>query len=139
MANCTKCGTAVPEGASACPSCGQAVASAAPAASAPSSGGMAPNIAGALAYFPIIAIIWLVMEPYNKDRFIRFHSFQSLALAVCSIGLSIVLVVTIIGIFVMPLVQLGWFVVAVIGAIKAYNNDKLTLPLIGPWSAKQAG
>lgn len=100
---------------------------------------MAPNIAGALAYFPIIAIIWLVMEPYNKDRSIRFHAFQSLALAVCSIGLSIVLVITIIGLFVMPLVQLGWFVLAIIGAIKAYNNDKLSLPVIGPWSAKQAG
>lgn len=104
-----------------------------------SSGGLTPNIAGALAYFPIIAIIWLVLEPYSKDRFIRFHSFQSLALAVCSIVLSIVLVATIIGILLMPIVQLGWLVVAVIGAIKAYNNDKLSLPVIGGWSEKQAG
>lgn len=104
-----------------------------------SSGGLTPNIAGALAYIPIIAIIWLVMEPYNKDKFIRFHSFQSLALAVCTIGLSFLLAVTIIGIFLMPFLGLGVFVISVICAIKAFNNDKLSLPVIGDWSAKQAG
>lgn len=104
-----------------------------------SSGGLEQNIAGALAYIPIVAIIWLVLEPYNKNPFIRFHSFQSLALAVASIALSILLAVTIIGLVLMPFVGLGSFVVAVICAVKAFGNDKLLLPVIGPWSAKQAG
>ena len=56
--------------------------------------GMADNVAGMLAYVTIIpAIIFLVMEPYNKNRFIRFHSchclFLFVALIVLQIGLSI--------------------------------------------------
>lgn len=109
------------------------------AGSSEQSSGLAPNIASALAYIPIVAIIWLVLEPYNKDKTIRFHSFQSLALAVCSIALTFILAVTIIGLVLMPFVGLGSFVVAVICAIKAFNNDRLSLPVIGPWSAKQAG
>jgi len=32
-----------------------------------------------VAYITIIpAIIFLVMEPYNKNKFVRFHAFQSL-------------------------------------------------------------
>ena len=39
-------------------------------------GGLDANVAAALAYFVIIGIIWLVLEPYNKNRFIRFHSIR---------------------------------------------------------------
>jgi uncharacterized membrane protein len=40
---------------------------------------MADNVAGMLAYITIIpAIVFLVMEPYNRNRFIRFHSWQSI-------------------------------------------------------------
>ena len=47
-----------------------------------------------LAYFTIIpAIIFLLIEPYNRNRFVRFHSFQCLftcrALIVLHVGLSI--------------------------------------------------
>ena len=38
---------------------------------------MADNVAGMLAYITIIpAIIFLVTAPYNRNRFMRFHSFQ---------------------------------------------------------------
>ena len=40
---------------------------------------MADNVVGMLAYFTFIpALIFIVIEPYNKNRFVRFHSFQSL-------------------------------------------------------------
>ena len=101
---------------------------------------MAPNIAGALAYIPIVAIIWLVLEPYNKDRFIRFHSFQSLALAVCWFVLNFVLlVIPVVGWILLPLVGLGVFIVWLISIFKAFNNDKFMIPVIGDWCAKQAG
>jgi len=139
MANCSKCGTAVPAGATACPSCGEAQASA-PAAGATASSGLTPNIAGALAYIPIVAILWLVLEPYNKDRFIRFHSFQSLAVAVCWFVLNIVLlIIPVIGWILLPLVGLGVFIVWLICIFKAFNNDKFNVPVIGDWAAKQAG
>ena len=40
----------------------------------PAQSGLSDNAAGALAYVTIIpAIIFLVVEPYNKNSFIRFH------------------------------------------------------------------
>ena len=40
-------------------------------------GVLAENIAGALAYLTFIpAIAFLVLDPYNKNRFARFHSVQ---------------------------------------------------------------
>ena len=69
---------------------------------------MTDNVAGMLAYVTIIpAIIFLVMEPYNKNRFVRFHSFQCLffavALIVLHIGLSILAFVPFMAIITIPL------------------------------------
>ncbi len=45
--------------------------------------GLTDNVAGMLAYVTIIpAIVFLVLEPYNKRRFIRFHSFQCIFFAI---------------------------------------------------------
>ena len=37
---------------------------------------------GALSYLLITAILFLIIEPYKNNRFIRFHSFQALFFAV---------------------------------------------------------
>ena len=59
---------------------------------APAAGGLSDNMAGALAYITFIpAIIFLVLEPYNKSAFIRFHSIQCIAFCVVSFGLHLVL------------------------------------------------
>jgi len=82
MAFCTVCGAQTPDGSTMCPACSRSGApAAAPAQS--TSGGLTDNVAGMLAYVTIVpAIIFLVMEPYNKSRFIRFHAFQSIFFAV---------------------------------------------------------
>ena len=61
------------------------------AASGPTSTGLPPNVAGALAYVlgPITGILFYVLEKDN--RFIRFHAAQSIAVSVLMIILSIVL------------------------------------------------
>ncbi|HXE75489.1 MAG TPA: DUF4870 domain-containing protein [Candidatus Xenobia bacterium] len=105
-----------------------------------SSGGMESNVAAALAYLWIVAIIWLVMEPYNKDRFIRFHSFQALILGIALIVIDIILsVIPIIGwilLIFMPLVTLALLIFC---AYKAYNKEMFKLPVIGDFAEKQAG
>lgn len=107
----------------------------------PSGGGLEPNIAALLAYLLWIpAILWLVLEPFNKDRFIRFHSFQALFLGLAWIAISFVLaVIPILGwiiLFFLPLVIL---VVAIVCAVKAYNKQWFKLPVIGEIAEKQAG
>jgi uncharacterized membrane protein len=106
----------------------------------PTSGGLEPNIAGLLAYLFIPAILWLLMEPYNKDRFIRFHSFQGLALGVVWIVISVVLgVIPILGWILAPVVWLALVAVAIFCAYKAYLNEKFKLPVLGEFAEKQAG
>lgn len=60
---------------------------------APAGSGLAPNVAGALAYLfgPITGIIFLLIE--KRDPFVRFHAGQSIGIAVCWIIFSVVLMV----------------------------------------------
>src|SRR5271155_4892904 len=92
MAFCPSCGSQV-DG-NFCAKCGSAV-SGGPVAGAgiPSGGasasGMTDNVASALAYVPIIGIIFLLIDPYKSNRVIRFHSFQGLFLLAVVIVLNI--------------------------------------------------
>jgi len=77
-----------------------------------------------LAYFVFIGIIWLILEPYNKNRFIRFHSIQAIGLAVVSTGISIVLgMIPVLGWILLIFFPLVVFVVWVICAVKAFQNE----------------
>jgi len=146
MAFCAKCGAAMSEGVGFCGSCGTPVG-AGQAAGTSGSGGLAPNVAGALAYFTIIpAIIFLVAEPFNRDRFVKFHAFQCLFLAGATFVLffalgifaMIPLLGWVIGIVVIPLLGLLIFAVVLFTMYKAYNNQKFMLPVIGKLAEQQA-
>src|SRR5229473_3317459 len=54
------------------------------------SSGMQNNVAAALSYITIVGIVFLLIEPYNKIRFVRFHAFQSVFFAVAWIAFWIV-------------------------------------------------
>lgn len=148
MAFCVSCGGQVPAGASACPACGRATAAAAGSVPAAPAGavGLTDNMAGALAYVTIVpAIVFLVVEPYNRNRFIRFHSFQCIFAAVAWtclwVALSIVAHIPVFGwltILIWPLISLGGFVVWIILVLKAYQNQMFKLPVIGDMAEKQA-
>lgn len=84
MAHCTKCGTAVADGAGFCPSCGAPVGSsvaastsAAPVAAGTS--GMQENVAGGLSYV-LGWITGLIFYFIDKRPFVRFHAAQSIVL-----------------------------------------------------------
>ena len=142
------------EGAVFCGSCGASVAAgdapapaSAPAAGGATSSGLTSNVAGALAYFTVIpAIIFLVAEPYNKDKFIRFHAFQCLFLAAASfvlfLGLGLFSIIPVIGwivgLLLIPLLVLGMFAVVIFTMYKAYNNERFQLPVIGKLADQQA-
>jgi uncharacterized membrane protein len=137
---CPACGTQIADGA-ACPKCagggGQSQgASAAP----PAASGLTDNVAGALAYVTIIpAIIFLALEPFNKNRFIRFHAFQSIFVYVAAVIVGIVLSFVVFIPFLWSLVRLALFVILLILALKAYQGQKFKLPVIGDMAEQQAG
>jgi uncharacterized membrane protein len=148
---CTNCGTSLPSNANHCPGCGKPVGQSAvhgtAAAPAPSAvGGLTDNIAGLLAYVTIIpAIIFLVIEPYNRNRFIRFHAFQSIFFYVVWVILWVAL--TFVGampflgwatLLLWPLLGLGGLILWVLMLMKAYNGQIWKLPVIGDFAEKQA-
>jgi uncharacterized membrane protein len=100
-----------------------------------------------LAYVTIIpAIVFLVVEPYNKSRFIRFHSFQSIFFAVAWTALWIVLNIVahipllgFLTILIWPLVGLAGLVIWIILLLKANQGLMFKLPVIGDLAEKQAG
>ena len=109
-------------------------------APAPASGGMPDNTAGMLAYITIIpAIIFLVMEPYNKRPFVRFHAFQCLFLGLAAFAAQVVLsIIPIVGWMLIPFVALATLVAAIWCLIKANQGQKFKLPIIGDFAEKQA-
>ena len=164
MAACTKCGANINPGVTFCGSCGAPVAAAgtaAPAASgsspspsATSTGTpMASNVVGLLCYVlcPFTSILFLVIEPYSKDKFVRFHAFQSLFFGIAVFVLSIVLSILSMILAVIPVI--GWLIGLLLWLafpllllvawvylmVKAYNNEKFKLPIIGNIAEQQAG
>ena len=103
---------------------------------------MTDNLAGALAYIPIIGIIFLLIEPYNRNKAIRFHAFQGLFLLAASIVASIVLstVASIFWglVFLMPFVHLIFVGLWIFLMFKTYSGERIVLPIIGPIAEKQA-
>jgi len=145
MAFCNMCGTQIPDGTTTCAVCAGRVAAAGPIA-ATSAQGMTDNVAGPLAYITIIpAIIFLVTAPYNRNRFIRFHAWQSIFFAIAWtalwIVLSIIAHIPFLGwltILIWPLVGLAGFIIWIVLLLKANQGQMFKLPFIGDMAEKQA-
>jgi uncharacterized membrane protein len=117
---------------------------------AAASSGLSDNIAAALAYVTIIpAIIFLVLEPYNRIPLVRFHSFQSIAFCVVGFALSVALTISQTLLHFIPLswmlfsilnmlLGLGLFVAWLIVILKASKGEWYKLPIIGDFAEKQA-
>lgn len=153
MAFCSTCGAQIPDGTISCAACAsRAVPAGGPAVAATAStGGMADNVAGMLAYITIIpAIIFLVMEPYNKNRFVRFHAWQNIFFHVALVVLWIALMILSAVLTFIPIlghllvfllgmvVWIGAVVVWIILLIKANGGQMYKLPIIGDIAEKQA-
>jgi uncharacterized membrane protein len=110
-----------------------------PPAAPVATAGLADNVAGALAYVTIIpAIIFLVMEPYNKRPFIRFHAFQSLGLGVLWFITGAVMIVPILGWIIGFVGFLVLFCAWVLCIVKAYGGVKFKLPVLGDFVENMA-
>jgi uncharacterized membrane protein len=146
---CPSCHNEV-EPAAFCSLCGAPLSAAAPdtppspAAYPPpaaTSSGIEPNVAAAISYLFIPAIVFLLVEPYSKTPLVRFHSFQSIGLFVVSLVVNEVFkffpYVSMMWTF-QELISLGLFVVWLIAVIKAYQGQWFKLPIIGDFALKQA-
>jgi uncharacterized membrane protein len=152
MAFCPNCGAQATG--SFCPNCGTAVAggtarsaggtgySAPPSAS---TSGLTENVASALCYALglLTGIIFLLIAPYNQNKTVRFHAFQSIFFNVAVIAFYIVwgflsLLMHGLGFLLYPLFGLAIFAVWLYLMFSAFTNKKVKLPFIGDLAEKQA-
>jgi uncharacterized membrane protein len=165
LTSCPHCAAKMPVTAAFCPGCGRSVpAQPAPVQPLPVQptpaevraqgrvGVLPESIAGALAYLTFVpAVLFLVLEPYSKNRFVRFHSVQCLLLWGASVLFAIALKLASVVLFIIPVLGplLVWLVATVVvlaaGVIwvvllvKALQGEMFKLPLLGDFAAQRAG
>ncbi len=115
---------------------------------------MDTNIVGALTYLAgfVTGIIFLILDPYKSNSFVRFHAFQSIFFNVAWIAFWIVwmilsavltpLTAGVFGLIALPLILI--FTVASFGVwvflmYQAYQQKLFRLPIVGKFAAEQAG
>jgi uncharacterized membrane protein len=115
------------------------------------SSGMTNNVAAALCYLLgfITGIIFLVIEPYKNDKFVRFHAFQSIFTSLICMVVSWIVSAILVGMMLsggmgfaftlLRLFQLAIFVGFLFLMFKAYSNEKFKVPVIGDFAEKQVG
>jgi uncharacterized membrane protein len=176
MSQCSQCGASLSQQALFCPHCGSAAAlvgadelkvAASQAGSERSQIAETPlgrnsgdtigealpipeNVAGVVAYITIVpAVVFLFLEPFKRNFFVRFHAFQHLFLwvagfvigVVVGILASILQLIPFMRVLVFPLgglIMLAWFFVWVLLVVKAYHHELFKLPIIGDLAEKQA-
>src|ERR1700677_674805 len=174
MSFCQTCGTSLPDGSATCTACGATQGAAAagatpgaipgampgpipgtmPAAAPLPAAGLTPNVAGALAYLvgAITGILFLVIDPFKADRFVRFHAFQSIFFNLAWIAFWIIWMIVglmlgavshgsffIIQLPINLLITVGGFCLWAYLMYSAYQGKTVQLPVIGALAASQAG
>jgi uncharacterized membrane protein len=117
--------------------------------------GLEPHVAGALCYTPfaiglVASIIFLLVAPFNQNKFVRFNAFQSLFLHLGIFLLGVVMAIifpillAILHVFALIfspvplLLWLGVLVLLLFMMFKTFNNQQVRLPIIGALADKQA-
>jgi uncharacterized membrane protein len=145
---CPECGASMPDAAAFCPGCGQGL----PVERVQGKvGALSRTLAGALAYCTIIpAIIFLLVEPYNRDRFVRFHSFQCIGFWLAAVVIGAILRAAAFLLFFVPLLgylavlllsmvtSLGLLAIWVVLVVKALQGEMFKLPLVGDFAEQHA-
>ena len=132
---CPSCGHEVPADAALCPDCRWPL-------SPPSSAGRA---AAALAYLPLVpSVVILLLPAFRKDRFVRFHAWQSLCLWTVFFALAIAALlfsnVAAAMAFLMfgVLITLAMLFLWIVLSLKAWRGERFELPLLGLLGARMS-
>lgn len=132
-ASCPNCGADVTPGATSCPACNR------PLPVRP-----ANHLIAALSYVLgfISGVIFLYLEPYDRDEYVRFHAHQSIALSVAAFAFNVV-----VGVFIAILpralggvlsflegvINLGLAILWVYLMYQAYIGNRFRVPVLSDW------
>lgn len=169
MSACQSCGTALADDTRFCQSCGAAteqrvgvstaVESSAAVAVMPPTVETGPktmdtNVVGALTYLAgfVTGIVFLVLDPYKSNSFVRFHAFQSIFFNIAWVAFWIVWMILsavltpmtagVFGLIALPLMLIftvAGFGIWILLMYQAYQQKLFKLPIVGNFAAQHAG
>lgn len=142
LKSCPYCAAQMPDSAAFCPGCGRPMHSQSSAGE--KAGILREHVLGAFAYVTLLpALAFLLLDPYRRNPFVRFHSVQCLlfwlisivATALVRLFILLLLFVPVIG----PLLVLLLVTIAALAAlflwivlfVKAFQGERFGLPIIG--------
>jgi len=109
--------------------------------------GAPPNyrVIAALSYLlgAITGVIFLYVEPYNQDEFVRFHARQSIIFSIAWFAVQIIVSVFIAVMpnpisgllaFLLKVFNIGTAIFWVILMYKAYNGERYRIPELADWA-----
>lgn len=113
---------------------------------------LSENVAGALAYFTFIpAVVFLFVEPYRRNLFVRFHAIQCFLFTAAIIVIALFLRLAAYALFVIPVLgpllvvlvdvvaALAALVLWVVLVIKALQGEAFKVPMLGDFAEHYAG
>lgn len=147
---CPDCAAQMPQSAAFCPGCGRSMQ--VESASKQKLGILRENLAGALAYITFLpAVVFLLLDPYRRNPFVRFHSVQCLLFWLANVvvavllrlAVRVLLFIPIVG----PLLALLMVVIVALAAVftwivllvKAFQGERFGLPVVGNLAERYAG
>lgn len=85
-----------------------------------------------IAYLGILVIIPLVTA--KDDQFVKFHSKQGLVLLITWVIANFLWAIPVLGWFASPIINLGCFILMILGIINAAGGQTKELPIIGQFA-----
>ena len=149
LRTCPACAAQMPDTAAFCPGCGRSMQEKARARG--KVGALPENIASTIAYFTFLpAVAFLFIDPYRRNRFVRFHALQCLMYSFAAIAIAATLRLAALVLMMIPV--LGPLLVLVIGVlfglaafmiwlvlvIKAFQGEMFEVPILGRVAAQYA-
>lgn len=95
-------------------------------------------------------ILFLLAAPYNKNRFVRFHSWQSMGTWLGLVVVVAMLRIVGVALFFIPVlghllvwlvsmvVGLAFFMIWIVLMVKAWQGERFALPFVGDFAELQA-
>ena len=150
LKSCPDCRAQMPNSAAFCPGCGHSMQTQPVARQ--KLGVLRENLLGGLAYFTFLpALAFLMLDPYRKSSFLRYHSVQCLLFWLVSMVATVLvrflvwllLFVPVVG----PLFALLLVTIAALAAlftwiillVKAFQGERFRLPVIGDRAEHYSG
>ena len=151
---CSQCGAPMPTAAAPGPGFTETYAPPPPPGYTPpqaiGASGLSNDAVAAISYITFIpATIFLVLDPYKRVPYIRFHAWQSIGFSVIAFLLHIILTVIQISLHFIPgtfivfslihtLISLALFLVWLFLILKASRGEWFKLPVAGDFALKQS-